>query len=318
MTWGLICQELERGDSGLRSFVSVQSSLCMFPIHQFGSDEQKQRYLPAMASGDLIACFGLTEPDFGSDPASMTTRAVRNTDGTWTLNGAKQWITNGRLAGLAVVWAKVEEDGRDTVRGFLVDADRPGYTVNAIDRKLSMRASETSELVFQDCHLPADAVLPGVKSMRGPLSCLSEARFGIAFGAVGAATACYQSALAYAASRQQWGRPIAGFQLTQDKLVDALQAITQAQLLAFQLARLKDSGRLTPGHLSLAKRANCAMALHVARSMRSILGANGITLDYPVFRHMANMETVYTYEGTHEIHTLILGAEVTGLDALRG
>jgi len=317
-SYGLICQELERGDSGLRSFVSVQGSLCMFPLSAFGSDEQRERYLPGMHRGEIIGCFGLTEHEHGSDPGSMETRAVRDGDGGWVLNGGKMWITNGNIADLAIVWAKAREDDTETIRGFLVETDSPGFTANQVHHKLSLRASVTSELVLQDCRVPASAMLPGVRGLRGPLSCLNEARFGIAFGAVGAAMACYESALGYSKVREQWGRPIGGFQLTQAKLVDALQAITQGQLLAYQLGRLKDSGRLRPQQVSMGKRANCAMALAVARSMRSVLGGNGISLEHPVFRHMVNLESVYTYEGTHEIHTLVIGADITGLDAYRG
>jgi glutaryl-CoA dehydrogenase len=317
-SYGLICQELERADSGLRSFVSVQGSLVMFPIASYGSEEQKRRYLPAMQRGEVIGCFGLTEPDHGSDPGGMETRAVRDGDGSWVLNGAKMWITNGNIADVALVWAKAQGDGESVIRGFLVETDRPGFTANRVHHKGSMRASVTSELVLQDCRVPADSVLPGVRGLRGPLSCLNEARFGIVFGVVGAAMACYETALAYSKTREQFGRPIAGFQLTQAKLVDALQAITQGQLLAYQLGQLKDSGRLRPAQVSLAKRANAAMALDVARSMRSVLGGNGITLDYHIMRHVANLETVYTYEGTHEIHTLVVGADVTGLEAYTG
>lgn len=318
-SYGLMCQELERGDSGLRSFVSVQGSLCMFPIATFGSDAQRERYLPGMQRGEIIACFGLTEHEHGSDPGGMETRAVRDGGaGEWVLNGGKMWITNGNIADLAIVWAKVREDDTDAIRGFLVETDRAGFTANPVHHKLSLRASVTSELVLQDCRVPAEAILPGVRGLRGPLSCLNEARFGISFGVVGAAMACYESALGYSKIREQWGRPIGGFQLTQAKLVDALQAITQGQLLAYQLGRLKDAGRLRPQQVSLGKRANCAMALDVARSMRSILGGNGISLEHPVFRHMVNLEAVYTYEGTHEIHTLVIGADVTGMDAYRG
>jgi glutaryl-CoA dehydrogenase len=308
--YGLICQELERGDSGLRSFVSVQTSLCMFPIYTYGSEEQKRRYLPGMARGELIGCFGLTEPDHGSDPAGMETRAVRD-GGEWVLNGTKMWITNGTLADVAIVWAQTA----DGVRGFLVDGDRPGFQAREIHHKLSLRASITAELHLEDCRVPDDAMLPGVRGMRGPLSCLSEARFGIAWGAVGAAMACYEVALEYAKVRQQFNRPIASFQLTQAKLVDVLTGITQGQLVALQLARLKERHPLRPPQISLAKRANVAMALDVARTARSILGANGIMLEYPIIRHMANLETVYTYEGTHEIHTLTVGKDITGLDA---
>jgi glutaryl-CoA dehydrogenase len=319
-SYGLICQELERGDSGLRSFVSVQGSLVMFPISRYGSVEQQERLLPGLHHGELIGCFGLTEPDHGSDPSGMQTRAVR--DGCeYVLNGTKMWITNGNMADIALVWAKLAQDapdGGDVVRGFLVDTSTRGFTANEVRRKLSLRASVTSELVLQDVRVPASAMLPGVEGMRGPLSCLNEARFGIVFGAVGAAMACYESALRYSQVREQWGRPIGGFQLTQAKLVDALQGITQGQLLAYQLGVLKDAGKLKPAQVSLGKRANVSMALEVARSMRSILGGNGISLEHPVFRHMANLETVLTYEGTHEIHTLVVGADITGLPAYRG
>jgi glutaryl-CoA dehydrogenase len=312
-TYGLICQELERGDSGLRSFVSVQTSLCMFPIYTYGSEAQKRRYLPEMARGRLIGCFGLTEPDHGSDPASMETRAVR--DGTgWVLNGTKMWITNGTIADVALIWAKTP----DGIRGFLVDTDRAGFHARPVHHKLSLRASDTAEIHLEDCRVPDEAVLPGVVGLRGPLSCLNEARFGIAWGAVGAAMACYECALEYTKVRVQFGRPIAGFQLTQAKLVDMLTGITQGQLLALQLARLKERHRARPAQVSLAKRANVAMALSVARTARSILGANGISLEYPVIRHLANLETVYTYEGTHEIHTLAVGREITGFDAFGG
>jgi len=311
--YGLICQELERADSGLRSFVSVQNSLCMYPIYRFGSDAQRRRYLPEMAAGKVIGCFGLTEPEHGSDPAGMELTATP--DGPdWVLNGTKMWITNGSIAHLAVVWGRTP----DGVRGFLVETDRPGFTARDIKDKLSLRASVTSELVFQDCRVPGDALLPGVVGLRGPLSCLNEARFGIVFGAVGAAVACYESALEYAKVRVQFGRPIAGFQLTQAKLVDMLTGITQGQLLALQLGRLKEAGTLRHQQVSLGKRANVAMALEAARTARSILGANGISLEHPVFRHMVNLETVYTYEGTHEVHTLAVGQDITGLNAFGG
>ena len=313
-SYGLICQELERGDSGLRSFVSVQSSLVMFPISSYGSDEQKQRYLPGMHAGTLIGCFGLTEHEHGSDPSGMETRAVRDGDG-YVLNGGKMWITNGNLADVALVWAKVNEGGQDTVRGFLVETSTRGFTANQIHRKLSLRASVTSELVLQDVRVSEACMLPGVRGLRGPLSALNEARFGIIFGAVGAGMACYEAALTYAGVRDQFGGKIARFQLTQNKLVDALQAVTQGQLLAYQLGRLKDAGRLRPAQVSLGKRANVAMALEVARSMRSVLGANGISLEHPIFRHMVNLESVFTYEGTHEIHTLVVGADITGISA---
>jgi glutaryl-CoA dehydrogenase len=308
--YGLICQELERADSGLRSFASVQSSLCMFPIYSFGSEEQKQKYLPGMVEGKLIGCFGLTEPDHGSDPSGMETRATPDGD-DWVLNGTKMWITNGGIADLAVVWARTPEG----YGGFLVEAGTPGFSTRDVKDKLSLRASVTSELVLSDVRVPESQRLPGVGSLRGPLSCLNEARFGIAWGAVGAAMACYESALEYAGIRCQFGRPIASFQLTQEKLVDMLQGITQGQLLAAQLGRLKDAGKIRPQQVSLAKRANVAMALQVARSARGILGANGISLEHPVFRHMVNLESVYTYEGTHEIHTLVVGQDITGCAA---
>jgi glutaryl-CoA dehydrogenase len=305
--YGLICQELERADSGLRSFASVQSSLCMYPIYSYGSDEQKQKYLPGLVKGELIACFGLTEPEHGSDPGSMETRAVRDANG-WVLNGTKMWITNGGIADVAVVWARTPEG----IGGFLVEAGTPGFGTREVKDKLSLRASVTSELHFDDVRLPESARLPGVTSLSAPLRCLNEARFGIVWGAVGAAMACYESALAYAGLRVQFGKPIAAFQLTQEKLVDQLTAITQGQLLALQLGRLKDADRLRPQQVSLAKRANVAMALQVARTARGILGANGISLEHPIFRHMVNLESVYTYEGTHEIHTLVVGQDITG------
>lgn len=317
-SYGLVCQELERGDSALRSLASVQGSLCMYPIWAFGSDQQKERYLPAMARGDVIGCFGLTEHDHGSDPGGMETRAVRDADGSWVLNGTKMWISNGSIADLAVIWAKVRDGEDDVVRGFLVETDRAGFSATDVRHRLSLRASVTSEIALQDCRVPPDAILPGVRGLRGPFACLNEARFTLAFGTVGAAMACYDCALEYSKVRQQWGRPIGGFQLVQQRLVDALEAITAGQLLAYQLGRLKDSGRLRPAQVSLAKRANCAMALEVARSMRSVLGANGISLEYPIFRHLANLESVYTYEGTHEMHTLVVGADITGFEAYRG
>jgi glutaryl-CoA dehydrogenase len=311
--YGLICQELERGDSGLRSFVSVQSSLCMFPIYTYGSEAQRRRYLPGMAQGTLVGCFGLTEPEHGSDPAGMELAATPD-GGGWVLNGTKMWITNGSIADVAIVWGRTP----DGIRGFLVDRDRPGFTTHDVKDKLSLRASVTSELVFQDCRVPGDALLPGAIGLRAPLSCLNEARFGIVFGAVGAAMACYESALAYARLRVQFGRPIAAYQLTQAKLVDMLTGITQGQLVALQLGRLKEAGRLRHPQVSLGKRANVAMALEVARTARSILGANGISLEHPVFRHMVNLESVSTYEGTHEVHTLAVGHDVTGHNAFAG
>jgi glutaryl-CoA dehydrogenase len=310
VSYGLACQELEAGDSGFRSFVSVQGSLAMFPIHAYGSDEQKEEWLPRMAAGEAIGCFGLTEPDSGSDPSSMRTRARRDGD-DWVLNGTKMWITNGGVADVAVVWA-VTDDG---VRGFVVPTDTPGFVANDIHRKISLRASVTSELVMTDVRLPAAAVLPGVAGMRGPLSCLSEARFGIVFGAVGAARACYESALAYTTERKQFDRPLAGFQLVQRKLVEMLVQVNRAALLALHLGRIKDRGEITPAQVSFGKLDNVRQALDVAREARNVLGANGITLEYPVIRHMNNLESVFTYEGTNEIHTLVLGQAITGIPA---
>ncbi len=310
VSYGLACLELEAGDSGLRSLVSVQGSLAMFPIWKYGSEEHKQEWLPRMASGEVIGCFGLTESDSGSDAASMKTNAKR--DGSdWVLNGSKMWITNGNIAGVAVVWARTE----DGIRGFVVPTDTPGFTANLIHKKMSLRASVTSELVFDNVRLPESAMLPGVSGMKGPLSCLSEARYGIAWGAVGAARACYEAALNYSAERQQFGTPIAAFQLTQDKLVEMMIGINQATLVALRMGRLKDSTGLHPAQVSFGKKANVRMALEVAREARSVLGANGITLEYPVVRHMNNLESVYTYEGTNEMHTLILGQAITGIPA---
>ncbi len=315
--YGLACLELEAGDSGVRSFVSVQGSLAMFPIHAFGSEEQKQRWLPGMAAGDLIGCFGLTEPDSGSDPSSMRTTARQDASGDWVLNGAKMWITNGSVADVAVVWARTDPDGPDkgAVRGFVVPTDTPGFSAPLIHRKVSLRASVTSELVLDDVRLPADAVLPGVTGMRGPLSCLNEARFGISFGACGAARACYETALAYSLERTQFDQPIAGFQLTQRKLVEMMVAVQRGTLVALHVGRMKDAGTLATPQVSFAKMDNVAMALDVARTARSVLGANGITTEYPVIRHMNNLESVFTYEGTNEIHTLILGQAITGIAA---
>jgi glutaryl-CoA dehydrogenase len=312
VSYGLACQELEAGDSGFRSFVSVQGSLAMFPIHAYGSDEQKAQWLPPMAAGEAIGCFGLTEPDSGSDPSSMRTRARRDGD-DWVLDGTKMWITNGGVADVAVVWAQTD----DGIRGFVVPTDTPGFAANDIHRKLSLRASVTSELVMTDCRLPADAVLPGVAGMRGPLSCLSEARFGIVFGAVGAARACYETALEYTKERRQFDRPLAGFQLVQRKLVEMLVAVNRAGLVALHLGRLKDRGEITPAQVSFGKFDNVRQALDVAREARNVLGANGITLEYPVIRHMNNLESVFTYEGTNEIHTLVLGQAITGVAAFR-
>ncbi len=310
VAYGLACQELEAGDSGLRSFVSVQGSLAMFPIWAFGSEEQKNRWLPKMAKGEVIGCFGLTEPDSGSDPSSMITNARRDGN-SFVLNGNKMWITNGGIADVAVVWAKCE----DTIRGFIVERGTPGFTTNDIHHKLSLRASITSELHFDDCRIPADNILPNVKGLRGPLSCLNEARFGIAWGVTGAARACYETALDYAKTRVQFGKPIASYQLVQQKLVIMATELVKAQLLALQLGRLKDEGLVHPVQISLAKRNNVREALKTAREARSVLGANGVTLEYPISRHMNNLESVYTYEGTDDIHTLIIGQAITGENA---
>jgi glutaryl-CoA dehydrogenase len=310
VSYGLACLELEAGDSGFRSFVSVQGSLCMFPIHRFGSEEQKQRWLPPMARGEVIGCFGLTEPDVGSDPRRMRTTARREGDG-WVLHGTKTWITNGGIADVAVVWANTD----DGIRGFLVPTDTPGFSTRDIHRKLSLRASVTSELVLDEVRVPDDAVLPGVQGMKGPLSCLTEARFGIVWGAMGAARACFESALEYAKTRKQWGRAIGGFQLTQRKLADMAVELNKGMLLALHLGRKKDEGSLLPQHVSMGKMNNVREALQVAREARGILGASGITLEYPVIRHMNNLESVLTYEGTNEIHTLIVGEALTGLRA---
>jgi glutaryl-CoA dehydrogenase len=308
--YGLACQELEFGDSGLRSFVSVQGSLAMFPIYAYGSEEQKQHWLPKMAAGEVIGCFGLTEPDAGSNPSGMQTTARKDGD-TYILNGTKMWITNGGFADIAVVWAKAE----DGIRGFIVERGTPGFTTSDVHHKLSLRASVTSELHFADCRVPAANMLPNVRGLRGPLSCLDEARYGIAWGVNGAARACYESALDYSKTRVQFDRPIGGFQLTQRKLADIATELIKAQLLALQLGRLKDQGLAHPVQVSVAKRNNCRQALNTAREARSILGANGITLEYPISRHMNNLESVFTYEGTDDIHTLIIGQAITGLNA---
>jgi glutaryl-CoA dehydrogenase len=308
--YGLACQELEAGDSGLRSFVSVQGSLAMFPIWKFGSEEQKQRWLPQMARGEIIGCFGLTEPDSGSDPGSMQTRARRDGD-SYILNGTKMWITNGSIADLAVVWAKTEEG----IRGFLVERGTPGFSASNIHQKLSLRASVTSELHFADCRVPAENMLPNIKGLRGPLSCLDEARYGIAWGANGAARACFETALEYAKTRVQFGKPIASFQLVQQKLAIMATELVKGQLLALQLGRLKDEGLLHPVQISVAKRNNVREALKTAREARAVLGANGITLEYPISRHANNLESVFTYEGTDDVHTLVIGQAITGINA---
>jgi glutaryl-CoA dehydrogenase len=310
--YGLACMELEAGDSGLRSLVSVQGSLAMYAIHRWGSEEQRQEWLPRMAAGEAIGCFGLTEPDSGSDPGSMRTRARRDGD-DWILHGQKMWITNGSVADVAVVWAATDEG----VRGFLVPRETAGFTTQDIHRKLSLRASVTSELLLDDVRLPPDALLPEATSLRGPLSCLNEARYGIVWGAAGAARACLESALEYAGGRVQFDRPIAGFQLVQRKLAAMAVQVTQAQLVAHRLGQLKDAGTLRPQQVSLGKLANVDAALDVARTARQVLGANGVTLEYPVIRHMANLESVVTYEGTADIHALVLGSALTGIEAFR-
>ena len=311
VAYGLIMQELERGDSGLRSFASVQSGLVMYPIYSYGSDAQKDRWLPRLQSGAAMGCFGLTEPDHGSDPGSMKTRAVKKGN-DYVLNGTKLWITNGSVAEVAVVWAK-GDDGE--IGGYLVEKGTPGFGSMDIHGKFSMRASITSELSFQDCRIPLENKLPGVKGLKGPLSCLSQARYGIAWGAIGAAMGCYDWALQYAQQRVQFGKPIGSFQLVQQKLVWMINEITKAQLLCLQLGRLKDAGTVRPQQISLAKMNNVQMALDTARQARDILGAAGIVDEHPIMRHMMNLETVNTYEGTHDIHVLIVGRDVTGLDA---
>ena len=310
VAYGLICQELERGDSAIRSCVSVQGSLSMYPIHAFGSEEQKQKYLPGMAKGELIGCFGLTEPDHGSDPSSMETRAVEDGD-SYVLNGAKMWITNGTVADLAIVWAKL--DGK--IRGFIVEKSDSGFTAPEMKGKHSLRASITSELVFQDCRIPKDRILPDVQGLKGPLSCLTQARFGIVWGSLGAAMGCYHSSVDYSKSRIMFDKPIASFQLVQNKLAWMLREITKGQLLAYHLGRAKDEGKAKPEMVSLGKMNNVDIALQIARTSRDIHGANGILNEYPIMRHMANLESVYTYEGTHDIHNLILGRWITGIQA---
>ncbi|MEU2622448.1 acyl-CoA dehydrogenase family protein [Streptomyces sp. NPDC007157] len=311
--YGLACLELEAADSGIRSLVSVQGSLAMYAIHRFGSEAQKQRWLPPMASGDVIGCFGLTEPDHGSDPAAMRTYAKREAGGDWVLNGRKMWITNGSVAGVAVVWAQSDNG----IRGFVVPTDTPGFSAPEIKHKWSLRASVTSELVLDDVRLPADAVLPEVTGLKGPLSCLSHARYGIVWGAMGAARTCFETAVDYAKSREQFGRPIGGFQLTQAKLADMAVELHKGILLAHHLGRRMDAGRLRPEQVSFGKLNNVREAIEICRTARTILGANGISLEYPVMRHATNLESVLTYEGTVEMHQLVLGKALTGLDAFR-
>jgi glutaryl-CoA dehydrogenase len=312
VAYGLACLELEAGDSGIRSLVSVQGSLAMYAIWAFGSEEQKQEWLPKMAAGEAIGCFGLTEADFGSNPSGMRTHAKRDGD-DWVLEGSKMWITNGNVADVAVVWARTDEG----IRGFVVPTNTPGFTANEIHKKMSLRASVTSELVLGGVRLPADAVLPEVASLRGPLSCLNEARFGIAFGALGAARDCLETAIAYSIDREQFDKPIAGFQLTQKKLADMALELGKGMLLALHLGRLKDEHLIRPEQVSLGKVNNAREALAIARECRSILGGNGITLEYPIIRHMNNLESVFTYEGTNEMHTLVIGEALTGIAAYR-
>jgi glutaryl-CoA dehydrogenase len=316
VAYGLIMQELERGDSGVRSFASVQGALVMYPIFTFGSEEQKREYLPKMASGEIIGCFGLTEPDYGSNPSGMITHADEQPDGSWVLNGAKMWITNGSAARVAIVWAKTNGDKSDkSIRGFIVPTSTPGFTARDQKGKLSLRASDTSELVMQDVRLPATALLPKSRGLKSPLMCLTQARYGISWGVIGAAMACYEEALGYAKTRVMFGKPIGAFQLQQQRLAIMLTEIVKAQLVSLHLGRLKDAGTLKPQQVSLAKRNNVEIATNIAREARRLLGANGILAEYASMRHMANLESVYTYEGTHDIHTLVLGQAVTGLSA---
>ena len=310
--YGLIMQELERGDSGIRSFASVQSALVMYPIYTFGSDEQKKKWLPKLASGEAIGCFGLTEPDFGSNPGGIITKA-KSVKGGYTLNGAKMWITNGTIADVAVVWAKLS----GTVRGFLVEKGTKGYSAPEMKGKLSLRASVTSELIFDDCFIPSENILPKSRGLKSPLMCLTQARYGIAWGVLGLAMECFCSALNYSKTRIQFGKPIASFQITQEKLVYMLTEITKAQLLVHQLAKLKDSGNMKPQQVSMAKRNNCEIAKEISSIAREILGANGILDEYPIMRHMNNIESVKTYEGTHEMHTLIIGEDITDISAFK-
>ncbi|UPW01500.1 acyl-CoA dehydrogenase family protein [Halorussus gelatinilyticus] len=312
--YGLLMQELEAGDSGIRSMASVQGALVMYPIHAFGSEEQKERWLPGLGRGELVGCFGLTEPEHGSNPSGMETYAEKDA-GEYVLNGSKTWITNSPISDVAVVWARDRSAEDNPVRGFLVEPDRDGVTTNKIDEKLSMRASVTGEIGLNDVYVPEDAVLPGVEGMKGPLSCLTQARYGIAWGAVGAARDAFETAREYATERDQFGGPIARFQIQQQKLAEMATEITTSQLLAHRLAELKERGDLRPQHVSMAKRNNVRMARDQSRVAREMLGGNGITTDYSPMRHMANMETVYTYEGTHDIHTLILGEDLTGIAA---
>ena len=318
VAYGLIMQELERGDSGIRSFASVQGALVMYPIFAFGTEEQKRHYLPKMAQGEVIGCFGLTEPDYGSNPSGMITTAREQKDGSWPINGAKIWITNGSTAQVAIVWAKTGDDKSDrSIRGFIVPTNSPGFTAKNQKGKLSLRASDTSELVLDDVRVPADAILPKSGGLKSPLMCLTQARYGISWGALGAAIACYEEALSYAKNRVMFDRPIGGFQLQQARLADMVTEIVKGQLLALHLGRMKDAGVFTPQQVSLAKRNNVSIATDIAREARRLLGGNGILAEYASMRHMANLESVYTYEGTHDIHTLIIGQAVTGLNAFK-
>ena len=318
VSYGLIMQELERGDSGVRSFASVQGALVMYPIFAFGSEEQKRHYLPKMAQGEIIGCFGLTEPDYGSNPSGMITMAHEQPDGSWVINGAKMWITNGSTAQVAIVWAKTNGDKSDrSIRGFIVPTDTPGFQARDQKGKLSLRASDTSELVFQDVRVAADCILPTSAGLKSPLMCLTQARYGISWGAVGAAMACFEEAVSYATNRIMFDRPIGGYQLQQARLAEMLTEIVKGQLLSLHLGRLKDAGTFTPQQVSLAKRNNVDMATNVARETRRLLGANGILAEYGAMRHMANLESVYTYEGTHDVHTLVLGQAITGLNAFK-
>lgn len=310
VAYGLVMQELERGDSGIRSFCSVQGALVMYPLYAYGTEKHKNEWLPRLASGEAVGCFGLTEPDFGSNPGGMITNAKKTSNG-FVLNGTKRWITNGNIADVAIIWAKY--DG--AIRGFVVPTKTPGFTAQKIERKFSLRASVTSELILEDVEVPEDAIFPDVVGLKGPLGCLTQARYGIAWGAIGAAIACFECAVDYAKNRVQFSRPIAGYQLVQAKFADMITEITKAQLVAWRLGKLKEAKTMRPAQVSLAKRNNVAMALTIARQCRDILGGNGITYEYPIARHLLNLETVYTYEGTHDIHTLVLGQEVTGIPA---
>lgn len=316
VAYGLIMQELERGDSGIRSFASVQGALVMYPIYAFGSEEHKRHWLPKLAKGEAIGCFGLTEPDYGSNPSGMITMAHQQPDGTWLLNGGKMWITNGSQAHVSVVWAKTNGDkDASSIRGFVVPTDSKGFKAKDQKGKLSLRASDTSELTFDNVHLPADALMPKSGGLKSPLMCLTQARYGISWGALGAAMACYEESLAYAKNRIMFDKPIAGFQIQQERLADMITEIVKGQLVSLHLGRLKDAGTFTPQQVSLAKRNNVNIATNIAREARRLLGANGILAEYSAMRHMANLESVYTYEGTHDVHSLILGQAVTGLNA---